>query len=81
VVFNGEKIKNFLRENTNFICDNIQMFDLNNIYKYFFDIHSEYFENQKKEFKIKFDAFGVDKFLKKKKMMPGFCIEIKYNLC
>ena len=57
------------------------MFDLNTIYKYFFDIHSEYFENKKKEFKIKFDASGVDKFGKKKTMMPGFCMEIKYNLC
>lgn len=57
------------------------MLDLNKIYKYFFEIHSEYFENIKKKFKIKLDALGVDKFAKKKQMLPGFCIEIKYALC
>lgn len=57
------------------------MFDLNKIYKFFFDRHAGYFENQKKEFKIKFDALGVDKFGKKKSMLPDFSIEIKYNLC
>ena len=60
--------------------ENIQLFDLNNIYSFFTKKNSEYFENSKKKFKIKFDALGVDKFSKKKKMMEGFAIEISYIL-
>jgi len=68
-------------ENTNFIEENIQNFDLNNIYNYFFRIHSAYFENMKKKFKIKFNSFGLDKFSKKKKVSKEFSLIIKYSLC
>ena len=60
--------------------DNIQFFDLNNIYSFFSKKNSEYFENSKKKFKIKFDANGVDKFVLKKKMREDFAIEITYIL-
>ena len=60
--------------------ENIQLFDLNNIYTFFSKKNSEYFENSKKKFKIKFDAYGVDKFKKKKKSMDGFAVEISYIL-
>ena len=79
IVLNADKIKEFLRMNMKFL-ENIQLFDLNNIYSFFAKKNSEYFENSKKKFKIKFDAMGVDKFGMKKKMMEGFAIEISYIL-
>jgi hypothetical protein len=53
---------------------------LNNIYSFFAKKNSEYFENSKKKFKIKFDSYGVDKFKNKKKVIEGFSIIISYIL-
>ena len=79
IILNEEKIKEFLKNNTKFL-DNIHLFDLNNIYSFFSKKNSEYFENSKKKFKIKYDKFGVDKFEKKKKTSEGFTTEVSYIL-
>ena len=79
IVLNADKIKEFLKMNVKFL-DNIQLFDLNNIYSFFSKKNSEYFENSKKKFKIKFDAMGVDKFKIKKMMMDEFALELSYIL-
>jgi hypothetical protein len=75
-----EKIKYFFENNAKFIGNNIQNFDLNNILKYFNMTYNMELSNNKRKFKIIFDAFGVDKFGQKKNMSSDFCIEISYIL-
>jgi hypothetical protein len=77
---NFEKIKYFFENNAKFIGNNIQNFDLNNILKYFNTNYDIELNNKKRKFKIKFDAFGVDKFGQKKNMSSDFCIELSYIL-
>ena len=79
IFLNEDLIKDFLKNNTKFL-NNIHLFDLNNIYSFFAKKNSEYFENSKKKFKIKFDSYGVDNFKNKKKVIEGFSIIISYIL-
>jgi hypothetical protein len=75
-----EKIIQYLKSNTKFNIDNIQYFDLNNIYNYITRTNGEFFENNKREFKLKMDAFSIDKFKNKRKMTEDFKLEITYIL-
>jgi hypothetical protein len=75
-----ERIKYFFTNNAKFIGNNIQNFDLNNILKYFGSTYNIELSNNKRRFKISFDAFGVDKFKQKNNMLSDFCIEISYIL-
>jgi hypothetical protein len=83
VNLNMEKVKYFLEHNAKLNPNNnLQHFDLNNILKYFaanygVDTMST---SKKRKFKIKLDAFGVDKFSQRNNMSNDFCIEITYIL-
>ncbi len=68
------RIRAYLRDNALFSGTNIQNYDLNNLYKIFADMAN------KQKMKIKLDAFGVDKFSKKKDMVDDFMVEITYIL-
>ena len=85
IIFNHEILRSFLVENfiyqdkVNFLLN----LDLNKLYNF---ICHEVFKTsitnlfkKNKKFRIKFDAFGVDKFVNKKKMHENFQVEIKYT--
>jgi hypothetical protein len=74
VKLDENKIKTFLRENALCHSNNIQNYDLNNIYRLLGDIAD------KQKMKIKLDAFGVDKFSKRKEMIDEFSVELSYVL-
>jgi hypothetical protein len=74
VKLDENKIRNFLRENALYNGNNIQNYNLNNLYKLFGDLAN------KQKMKIKLNAFGVDKFSRKKEMIDEFRVEISYVL-
>lgn len=80
IILDMEKIILYLKTNTRFSGDHIQRFDLNNIYNYLTRTHGELFDNNKRLFRIKMGAFGVDKFKQKRSMSEEFGLEISYIL-
>ena len=80
ISLDGNKLKEFLKEFAKYKGENIQYYDLNNIYEFMNKENSFLFDSKRKKFIIKFDNLGVDKFKKKKQMLNDFCIEITYFL-
>jgi hypothetical protein len=73
------QILHVLQTYSNMSNGNILKYDLNNIINSIFKKVPNHHLNNK-TFKIKTDAFGLDKFKQKRKMLPNFAVEITYQI-